>query len=63
MRAATLAAGVGRRLGDPDLPPEVLLPFDGETLLARHLRLLRRCGISREILPRLVDRQPSDDVA
>jgi choline kinase len=47
MRAAILAAGVGRRLGDPDLPPKVLLSFDGETLLARHLRLLRRRGISR----------------
>ncbi|MHC4816098.1 MAG: phosphocholine cytidylyltransferase family protein [Planctomycetota bacterium] len=47
MRAAILAAGVGRRLGDPNLPPKVLLPFDGETLLARHLRLLRRRGVSR----------------
>jgi hypothetical protein len=47
MRAAILAAGVGRRLSDPDLPPKVLLSFDGETLLARHLRLLRRRGITR----------------
>jgi choline kinase len=47
MRAAILAAGVGRRLGDPSLPPKVLLSFGGETLLARHLRWLRRCGASR----------------
>ena len=47
MRAAILAAGVGNRLGRPDLPPKVLLRFGGETLLARHVRLLRRFGVTR----------------
>ncbi len=47
MRAGILAAGVGRRLGDAALPPKVLLPFDGTTLLARHAATLRHCGIRR----------------
>ena len=47
MRAAILAAGVGNRLGRPYLPPKVLLRFGGETLLARHVRLLRRFGVTR----------------
>jgi choline kinase len=42
-----LGAGVGRRLGLPDLPPKVLLRFGGETLLARHVRILRACGVAR----------------
>lgn len=42
-----LAAGVGRRLGDASLPPKVLLRFGGETLLARHVAILRHCGITR----------------
>ena len=43
-----LAAGVGRRLATPTSPvPKVLLRFGGETLLERHLRILRHCGIGR----------------
>jgi choline kinase len=47
MRAVILAAGVGRRLEMADPPPKILLAFEGETLLARHLRILRHCGIER----------------
>jgi choline kinase len=42
-----LGAGVGRRLEQPDLPPKVLLRFGGESLLARHIRILRACGVAR----------------
>ncbi len=42
-----LAAGVGRRLRLPDPPAKILLRFAGETLLARHLRILGRCGVER----------------
>jgi choline kinase len=45
MRAVMLAAGVGRRLRLDDPSPKILLSFAGETLLARHLRILGRCGI------------------
>ncbi|MDH3597260.1 MAG: NTP transferase domain-containing protein [Rhodospirillales bacterium] len=47
MRVAMLGAGVGRRLEQPDLPPKVLLRFGGETLLARHVHILRACGVAR----------------
>ena len=47
MRAAILGAGVGQRLERPELPPKVLLRFGGETLLARHVRILRACGVER----------------
>jgi len=47
MRVGILAAGIGRRLNDRTLPPKVLLEFGGETLLARHIAILRRCGVSR----------------
>lgn len=41
-QAVILAAGVGRRLhGTAGLLPKALLPFDGRTLLARHLDALR----------------------
>ncbi len=40
-----LAAGIGRRLEDPTLPPKVLLRFGGRTLLDRHVEILRHCGI------------------
>ncbi|MFQ5672934.1 MAG: NTP transferase domain-containing protein [Nitrospinales bacterium] len=43
MNAILLAAGVGRRLGAGE--PKCLLPFAGQTLLARHLEILRACGI------------------
>ncbi len=42
-----LAAGVGRRLGDANLPPKVLLRFGGASLLERHAAILRRCGVRR----------------
>ncbi len=47
MRAAILAAGIGRRLEMSDPPPKVLLKFGGETLLSRHVRMLRRNGVAR----------------
>ena len=47
MRATILAAGVGRRLEMTDAPPKVLLQFGGESLLARHIRLLGEMGIER----------------
>ena len=45
MRALILGAGVGRRLNKPELPPKVLLRFEGESLLARHIAILRSCGL------------------
>jgi len=47
MRATILGAGVGRRLEQPELPPKVMLSFGGSTLLARHVAILRHCGIER----------------
>ncbi len=46
-----LAAGVGSRLkrGD-DAPPKILLEFGGESLLARHVALLRHVGIRELVL-------------
>jgi choline kinase len=51
VRAIILAAGRGLRLQQPDKEdfPKVLLNFAGQTLLERHLRLLRGAGI-REIV-------------
>src|SRR6266498_1286477 len=52
MRAIILAAGRGMRLqqsGEEQLP-KCLLPFDGRTLLERHLRLLRQAGVSEVVL-------------
>ena len=46
--AIILAAGVGRRLGSRTTgSPKVLLAFDGETLLARHLAILRQAGVAQ----------------
>ena len=46
MRAVMLAAGVGARLGEgDDAPPKALLRFGGQTLLARHIALLRHAGV------------------
>lgn len=45
MKAVMLAAGVGRRLDMEDPPPKVLLRFGGLSLLARHLEILRHCGV------------------
>ena len=44
-RALILAAGVGRRLGGPDGRPKSLLAFDGRSLVARHIAILRACGV------------------
>lgn len=44
--ALILAAGVGRRLGGVQGPlPKALLPFDGRSLLSRHIAILRACGV------------------
>jgi choline kinase/phosphatidylglycerophosphate synthase len=46
--AVILAAGVGRRLGPQnDAAPKVMLAFDGASLLARHLRILRQVGVAQ----------------
>ncbi|MFQ5483471.1 MAG: NTP transferase domain-containing protein [Nitrospinaceae bacterium] len=50
MNALLLLAGSGSRLGRPDLPHKVLLPFGGETLLSRHLRILDGLGIEETVL-------------
>ncbi len=44
-RAVILAAGMGHRLASVHRLPKILLQFGGESLLARHLRLLAHCGI------------------
>jgi len=47
MRALLLAAGRGIRLGPLGLErPKCLLPFEGRSLLARHLECLRALGVS-----------------
>lgn len=52
MKAVMLAAGVGRRLygegGDP--PPKALLEFGNETLLDRHIAILRGLGVSELVM-------------
>ena len=49
-KALILAAGIGRRLGKPEAGqrslPKAMLDFGGKTLLARHIEILRRLGIS-----------------
>lgn len=47
MKAVMLAAGVGARLkaGDGDHLPKSLLVFEGRSLLARHLDILRAAGV------------------
>jgi len=42
-----LGAGVGRRLGDVEAGPKILLEFGGRSLLARHVDILRACGVTR----------------
>jgi choline kinase len=48
-KALILAAGIGRRLGDPAAGqrkiPKAMLEFDGKSLLARHIGILRGLGI------------------
>jgi choline kinase len=43
--AVLLAAGVGRRLGQGDPRPKVLLEFGGRSLLARHIDALAAAGV------------------
>lgn len=52
MKAVMLAAGVGARLyGDPGgQPPKCLLRFEGRSLLARHVDILRARGIEELVL-------------
>ena len=47
MQAVILLAGYGSRLNRDDLPHKSLLPFDGETLLSRHLNGLEILAIER----------------
>lgn len=51
MRAAMLAAGIGKRLGAKrGRRPKVLLEFGGRTLLQRHLEILAHVGICELVL-------------
>lgn len=52
MKAIMLAAGVARRLyGDEnDNLPKVLLEFEGKTLLARHIEILRQLGVDELVM-------------
>jgi choline kinase len=52
MRAIILAAGRGVRMQQPagQELPKCLLEFGGQTLLERHLRLLRRAGVEEVVL-------------
>ena len=52
MKAFMLAAGVGRRLyGNQHAePPKVLLRFEGETLLRRHIRFLQEFGVDELVM-------------
>lgn len=51
MKAVVLAAGVGRRLGGgPDQPPKSLLRFGHQSLIARHIEILRHCGIESTLV-------------
>ena len=50
MQAVILLAGYGSRLGRDDLPHKSLLPFNGETLLSRHLISLETLEIERAYL-------------
>lgn len=45
--AVLLAAGVGRRLGQDEPTPKVLLSFGGRSLLARHCDALAKAGVGR----------------
>ena len=48
LEALMLAAGVGDRIGDgANGRPKVLMRFGGETLLARHVSILKRSGLAR----------------
>ena len=47
MEAIILLAGYGSRLNRQDIPHKSLLPFDGDTLLSRHLSCLEELQIER----------------
>jgi choline kinase len=48
--AVLLAAGVGRRLGQGDPRPKVLLEFGGRSLLARHVEALAAAGVDELVI-------------
>jgi choline kinase len=48
--AVLLAAGVGRRLGQGDPRPKVLLEFGGRTLLERHADALAAAGVEELVI-------------
>lgn len=52
MKAVMLAAGLGTRLygNGEDQPPKVLLRFEDQTLLQRHVEILRACGIEELVM-------------
>jgi len=51
MKAVMLAAGVGSRLGNDGVTkPKVLLEFGGQTLLARHIAILRHLGFDELVM-------------
>lgn len=51
MKAVMLAAGVGARLGKgADFKPKVLLEFGGQTLLQRHVAILRHLGFDELVM-------------
>lgn len=50
MRAIIYAAGRGTRLGESHAGPKVLLRFNGESLIERHLRLLEETGITEIVV-------------
>jgi choline kinase len=48
--AILLAAGVGRRLGQGDPRPKVLLEFGAKSLLARHVEALTAAGVDELVI-------------
>ncbi len=48
--AVLLAAGVGRRLGQAEPSPKVLLEFGGRTLLERHCEALAQAGVDELVI-------------
>ena len=50
MKAVMLAAGLGVRLGAAGDRPKCLLEFGGQTLLERHIAILRRAGVTELVL-------------
>ena len=49
MQSIMLAAGIGSRLSErnKNYPPKCLLTFNGKSLLARHIEILKSCGIQK----------------